>query len=315
MTAHADPNQPSADAVATPAPVDLHGRCAALKAQKKWHDLGALLAELPRPFDAPWVPAADEIAFALTQLGRFVEARDIFARIFEIEPTRRTASALAYVHYAALLCHKVRKPRLDEPEPWRKGFERWIGEALRLDPGSIVDRYRLGVYHASIQTRKDVLALKTFRDALRLFEALPAAERTEQDRLWKTYVKTLYAAARSAYRLGRFDEARRFIFRCFRLDGERNHIEPVFKLFLAAKVLVAEHKLDDAEGGLRLAIEAPHQGDRDFVYARLAEIALARDRTEDAAQWIEHNILPHHRKPYVCSPSRRSTSWRGWRDD
>lgn len=270
-----------------------------LKADRKWESLAALAGELPPDWGREWLPVADEAAFALGQLGRFDEARDLFLACYDHEPSHRFASALAYVHYAALLRHKVRKPRLAEPEPYRKAFERWVTEALRHKPDSLPDRYRLGVYHASIQTQKDVLALKAFRDVIRIFDRLPAEQRSAQNRHFKIYVRALYGAARSAYRLGRFVEARRSIFHCIRVDRERNHQKPVFKLFLAAKVLVAEGRLDDAERGLRLAAESPHNGERDFVFALLAEIALAQDRVDDAAAWIELHVLPHHRKPYV----------------
>jgi tetratricopeptide (TPR) repeat protein len=146
---------------AKPTPAELAGIAGRLKADRKWEDLAALAAELPAGWGREWVPAADEAAFALGQLGRFDEARDLFLRCYEIESNHRFASALAYVHYAALLRHKIRKPRLAEPEPYRKAFE------------------------------------------------------------------------------------------------------------------------------------------RDFVYALLAEIALAQNRTDDAAAWIELHVLPHHRKPYV----------------
>jgi tetratricopeptide (TPR) repeat protein len=280
-------------------PAELRQQGAALKQRNEWEPLAELGAALPSGWGKEWLPVADDVAFALSQLGRCDAARDLLLRAYELEPTHRRASALAYVHYDALLRHKVRKPRLDEPEPYRKAFERWIAEALRLKPDSIVDRYRLGVYHASIQIQKDALALRAFGDVMRLVDRLPAAERTPQSRHWKTYMRTLYGAARSAYRLRRYLEARRYIFRCIRLDGERHHVEPVFKLFLAAKVLVAQGELADAERALRLAIDAPHQGDRDFVYALLAEIALRQGRVDDAAGWIELNIRPHHRKPYV----------------
>lgn len=267
--------------------------------RNEWEPLAALAAELPAEWGSEWVAVADDAAFALGQLGRYAEARALLERAYALDPQHRLASSLAYVHYAALLCHKIRKPRLDEPEPWRKGFERWIAAALALRPDSLADRYRLAVYHASILTQKDIVALKAFRDVLRLFERLHEAERTPRSRHFKTYIRALYGAARSAYRLGRFAEARQYIFRCIRLDAERHHQEPVFKLFLAAKVLVAEGRLADAERGLRLALAAEHRGERDFVYALLAEIALRQRRPEDAAQWIELNVLPHRRKPYV----------------
>ncbi|MBI4517324.1 MAG: tetratricopeptide repeat protein [Deltaproteobacteria bacterium] len=278
---------------------ELVASAAALKQRHDWDALAALAAELPPHWGAEWLRAADEVAFAEGQRGRFVAARDLLVRAFEREPSHRRASALAYVHYAALLAHNIRKPRLDEPEPWRKGFERWITEALRLRPDSIVDRYRLGVYYASILTQKDTLALRAFCEAIALFERLPAAARTPRHRLATPYVRALYGAARSAYRLGRLDQARRWIFRCIRFDHERHHQKPVFKLFLAAKVLVAQEQLADAERALRLAVDAPHDGDRDFVYALLAEIALRQNRIEDAAQWIVLNLPAHNRKPYI----------------
>ncbi len=281
-----------------PSTADAARRAAELKRQNDWKALARLAAELPADWDREWLPVADAVAFALGQLGEFVAARAILLRAYEIEADHGRASALAYLHYDALLRHKNRRPRLPDPESYRKGFERWITEALRHRPDSVVDRYRLGVYLSSIQTRKDVPALAAFRDAIRLFERLPAEQRRSH-RHWKTYIRALYAAARSAYRLGRFVEARRYVFRCIRLDRERHHQKPVFKLFLAAKVLVAEGRLDDAKRALRLAVDAPHDGARDFVYALLAEVALAQGRLDDAAGWIELNVPAHLRKSYV----------------
>lgn len=257
------------------------------------------MSQLERPVTPMQAELAEEIAFALSQLGRYAEARDIYAELYALNPTRRLASGLAYVHYAALLAHKIRKPRLENPEEWRKGFEQWIGEALKHDPKSLKDRYRLAVYYASIQTQKDNKALRLFGDVVRDFEALPEAERTEQSRFFKTYVLALYGAARSAFRLGRFEDARRLIFRCIRVDRDRNHQKPLFKFFLAGKILVALKQYDDAERALRLALEKAGKGDHDFVCALLAQIALATERAADGAKWIEQNIRPHHRKPYI----------------
>lgn len=270
-----------------------------LKRRNDWRGLAALGSELPPTLDRDWLPVADAVAFALGQLGEVDAALRLLESAYELEPDHRRASSLAYLCYDALLRHKSRRPRLADPEPYRKRFERWIAEALRHRPDSIVDRYRLGVYHAQVQSCKDIQALAAFRDAITLFERLPAEQRTPGNRHWKSYVRALYGAARSAYRLGRLVEARRYIFRCIRVDRERHHQKPVFKLFLAAKVLVAQGLLDDAERALRLAAEAPHEGNRDFVYALLGEVALAQGRLDDAAQWVELNIPAHHRKPYV----------------
>ncbi len=287
-------------AIACPAdPARLRDEIHALRRDNRWDAIAAFVERVPAEFNRDWIDVADEVAFALGQRGRFADARSLLVRAFTLDPRHRFATALAYVHYAALLCHKIRRPRLDEPEPWRQGFSRWIAEALRLRPDSVVDRYRLGVFHASLQSARDVPALSRFREAIALFEARPADRRTPQDRDFKPYVKSLYGAARSAFRLGRLVEARTWAFRCIRADGERHHIEPTFKLFLAARILFAEGRRADAERGLRLALATRHPGPRDFVFGLLAEIALADGRPGDAAQWIELHVLPHHRKPYL----------------
>lgn len=278
---------------------ELQAAAADLKRRKQWEPLAALASELPPQWGREWLVVAAEAAFALGQLGRNTAARDLLLRAYELAPSHRIASALAYVHYDALLRHRVRKPRLEEPEPYRKAFERWIGEALRLRPDSIADRYRLGVYYASVLSQKDVPALTAFRQVVAVVDRLPPQERGPDHRHWKCYVRACYGAARSAYRLGRLAEARRWIFHCIRIDGDRDFVSPVFKLFLAAKVLVAQGQLDDAERGLRLALEAKHDGERDFVYALLSQIALQQNRPHDGAQWIELHIRPHQRKPYI----------------
>jgi len=306
--------EPGRDTPAPRSPAELRQHAADLKRRNDWSAIAALAAHIPAGWGREWIGLADEVAFALSQLHRCIEARDLLLRCWELEPIHRTASSLAYVHYDALMQHKIRKPRLDDPEPYRKAFEHWIGEALRLRPDSLPDRYRLAVYHASILIQKDVVALREFLEVLRLFESLPAPERTPAHRHFAKYCRALYGAARSAYRLDRLQEARRFVFRCIRADGETHHVEPVFKLFLAAKVLVAQQQPVDAERALRLALDAPHRGDRDFVYALLAEIALAQDRVDDAAQWIELHVRPHHRKPYVWRLLGDCEARRGRRD-
>lgn len=269
------------------------------KSQGNWEEIAKLLPHLERPVQPTQAELCSEIGFALTQLGRLEEARSLYTELYEAAPSHRVASGLAYIHYLALLQHKIRKPRLDDPEPWRKGFERWIAEALRLEPSSIKDKYRLAVYHASILPQKDVVALRLFSEVIRQFEALPPEQRTEQHRHFKTYVMALYGAARSAFRLKRYDEARRFIYRCIRVDKERNHQQPLFKFFLAGKILFALAQYVDAERALRLALESAGPREHDFVYALLAEIALATNRPNDAVAWIDQNIRPHHRKPYI----------------
>ncbi|MCX8072824.1 MAG: tetratricopeptide repeat protein [Candidatus Binatia bacterium] len=269
------------------------------KNQGNWEEIAKQLPEIQRPVQVAQADLASEVGFALTQLGRLEEARALYTELYEAAPSHRIASGLAYIHYLALLQHKIKKPRLNDPESWRRGFERWIAEALRLEPKSLKDKYRLAVYHASILAQKDAVALRLFREVIGLFEALPEEVRNEQHRYFKTYVMALYGAARSAYRLKRYEDARRYIYRCIRVDKNRNHQEPLFKFFLAGKVLFALGEHADAERALRIALEHARHREHDFVYALLAEIALATNRPADAVNWLESNVRPHHRKPYI----------------
>lgn len=286
----------------------------ALRSKNAWEEIAALASSIPVDFDASWLAAVDHVAFALGQLARSDAAIALTERAFDLEPTHRRASALAYLYYDTLLRHKNRKPRLSDPEPYRKAFERWIAEALRLRPDSLVDHYRLGVYLAQVHSQKDVKALEAFRYVLRLWDRIPEAERTYRHPHFKVRVKALYAAARSAYRLGRLREAWSYACRCIRDDEGRDHIAPLYKFFLAAKILHQLGRHADAERGLRKALEVPHDGPRDFVHALLAEVALAQGRPDDAVHWIDLNIRPHHRKPYVWRLLGQAEAARGKAD-
>lgn len=265
----------------------------------RWEDLARLSSLLPADWPGEWLPVADNVSFALGQLGRHEEAIALLVRADGVEPTHRRASSLAYLYYDALLLHKSRKQKLSDPEHWRKHFEAWITEALRRQPDSVVDRYRLGVYYASVLSLKDIQASRWFHEAIAIFDRGNDEARSPRSRLYKPFVRSLYGAARSAYRLRRYPQAQALIFRCIRVDRETNHVEALYKYFLAAKVLVAVGRLDDAERGLRLALEVEYQRERDFVYALLAEISLQRGDSEAARRWIEAHIRPHARKSYI----------------
>ena len=272
---------------------------AACKKREDWEALGKLADEIPEVPTPSWLDALDSIAFGLGKLGHWEQARRVAEAAFALEPTAWRASAIAYFHYDALFAHKGRQVRLDEPEVWRRGFEGWTGEALRLNPESIVDWYRLGQYYASILSAKDVKALECFRGVFRLWRRISEGEQNSSNRNFKNYIRSLYGAARSAYRLKRYDEARGWIFDCIRQDRERNHMDSVFKYFAAGRVLAAQGSLVDAERALRLALEGKYNGDRDFVYGLLAEVALRQGRIGDAVDWIAGNVRPHRRKSYL----------------
>lgn len=279
---------------------DLTETARALMAKSAWDDLAALGSRVPGTLDRGWLSLADSVSFALGQLHRTDEAAALLERAWAVEPTHRRASSLAWLYYSALM-RQNRPPRKGEPreerdrEADRAAFGRWIREALALEPDSIKDLYRLGIYESQIESRRDVAALRAFLRAVRAYRALPPEVRERRHDLRKPYVRALYGAARSSLRLGRPRDARGFIYTCIREDRDTDHVEPLHKLFLAGKACTELKRWDEAERAFRLALDAKGPPQRDFVFGALAKLELLRGRLEEARAWIDGRVPPHRR--------------------
>lgn len=281
-------------------PSALVARAIELRKRNDWPAIAAWLSSLPRELDGAWLPVADHVAFALGQLARFRDAIELVERTRTAEPSTRRDSALAYLCYAALLAQKAQKrdrEAVDAPdrEILRSTFRSAMGATLRAWPDSIKDLYRLGVYEAQIESRHDAVALRVLERAISSYRALSDEERERRHDFRKSYVRALYAAGRSALRLRDAKRARRYAFACVREDEGRDHVAPLHKLHLAAKVCLATGELDHAERACRLALEGKGPPARDFVYGTLAAIASARGDHDAAVRWIDANVSPHRR--------------------
>lgn len=291
---------------------------------RRWAETAALAPCVPAgALGGTWLLVADEIGFALGQLRRTREAAGLLERTFAAEPTRRRASALAYLYYDALFASRRGPEPLDDAESHepavesrstrnrrgepaggrgaprrdrealRLGFTRWTQEALRLEPDSIRDLYRLGVFEAQLQSRRDVAALRAFERAIAAYRKLAPETRSRRHDLRKPYLLSLYAAARSALRLGRHSLGRQLIFACIRED-KSDHVEPLYKLYLAGRILAAQGQALHAERAYRLALDAAGPPERSFVHGALAELARAAGDLEQAKSWISQ--VPEHRR-------------------
>jgi tetratricopeptide (TPR) repeat protein len=271
----------------------------ALFGKGEWEELAALALELPERLEGPWLRVADSSGFALGRLKRFEEAARVFERAWDVEPTHRRASALAYQAYGALL--EDRNARRDAKLPeerrehWKKEFRRWIAEALRLVPNSVADLYRLGEFEAQIESCHDKVALRAFLGAIRAYRELEDPTGERRARLRRYYCRALYCAARSAMRLGDVAQWRRLSFTCVREDPEGRFVERIYSLHLAAKACIASGELDAAERGLRLALDAKGPPRRDFLFAQLAVVQERRGDLPGAIRWIEAHVPPHRR--------------------
>lgn len=275
-----------------------------LKAKNDWEGIVAHADEVPWPLTREWLEVVDEVAFALGHLGARDQAVNLYQETFAMEETARRASALAYLFYDALLLRNG--PQRNSPEVRRRdkeadraAFLKWVERAMELNPVSIKDMYRLGVYEAQVQSKHDKVALRWFRKAIDIYRSMEPEKRRSRGYLFKPYVKSLYAAARSAMRLKRVEEARRHIFSCIREDKDSDHVAPVFKLFLAGKVCAALDRFEDAERAFRLALDAKGPPNRRFVYVALARLFLKGGFPKEARVWIEEHVPPYKRTAWI----------------
>ncbi|RMH42621.1 MAG: hypothetical protein D6689_07595 [Deltaproteobacteria bacterium] len=275
-----------------------------LTKHNRWQQLASLRSHLSTPLRAEELEIADGVAFALGQLGDADGAANLLAAACAIDLTHRRASALAYVHYNALFaCARARPGKgrgaqlAADRERHRQAFLRWTRAALDLQPDSIKDLYRLGVFEAQLGNRRDRPALRAFERAIDAYRRLDDATRERRGDLRKYYAKALYAAARSALRLGQVDRARKHAFACLRADDGHDHVEPVHKLYLAGKICAAAGEHDHAERALRKALDAAGKRKPDYLYGALAAACFALGRLDDAHAWIDRNVPPPRRRP------------------
>ena len=89
--------------------------------------------------------------------------------------------------------------------------------------------------------------------------------------------------------------ARRLVFDCIRVDKERNHVEPLFKLGLAAKICEATGEHEAAERAVRLALDADGPRRRDHLHALMATVLGAEGKPDAALGWLDQHVRPEKR--------------------
>jgi tetratricopeptide (TPR) repeat protein len=247
------------------------------------------------PFDAagPRGRFFDAVCFALTQRKRLPEALALSRRL-QAQPSRMRAVSFAYVLYQVL---QSRRPVPGEArEALKREFLEVSSRILTDDPAHVTSLYRLATFYAEVEAARDRKALELYQRAIAVYEAMDPPLRQRRHAFFKPYVKALYGAARSALRLRQYALAERFIGRCLRVDAESNHVAPVFKLYLAASILLAAGQPARAEKGLRLALSADGPKDRAFVHDRLAAALAAQGDLAGAVAWLDRHV-PVHRRP------------------
>ncbi len=294
----------TATARALPTPFEIVRDLAPLEERRDWATIATFLPAIPAELDRDWCCVADKVAFALGRVRRYADAIDLVVRAYAVLPAPRRASALVWLHYAGCMellspSRAQRPTKIPDRETLREGFRKWVAEALRADPDSIKDLYRLGIWEAQVESRRDKPALAAFERAIAAYRGFDEAFRERRHDLRGYYVRALYAAARSALRLGLVIRARHHIFACIREDRNRDHVASLFKMHLAGTVCVRHGEPDAAERAFRLALDADAVRDRTFVFSSLARLRLAQGDPTDAVAWIERNVRPERRPPDV----------------
>ncbi|GAB4200711.1 MAG: hypothetical protein OHK0013_12040 [Sandaracinaceae bacterium] len=283
--------------------------------------LDTLVSRLPSALDARTARVADQLAFGLGRFHRYDDAIALLERAYAVAPTWRRASSLAWCFYSAALDEagpgRGRGPRRGEDErrarrdrevgrdpsarreALRKGFRRWVGEALRHDPSSIKDLYRLGLFESQVENAHDRVALAAFERAIDAYRAMSEDERERRLDLRRFYLSALYAAARSALRLGDAHRAKAYAFEGVHAHRARPCLHGVHVFDMAGRACFALGELDEAERGFRLALDADGPPRRDHLFVRLAQVCGARKDFEGGCRWIERHIRPERRAPYA----------------
>lgn len=279
-----------------PQPSQLRESLDRLKKACDWQAIAARGAELPEDFGREWLEEADAVGFALGQLRRHDEALAMVGRAYALEPNHRRASALAYLHYDA--CWTIAKERRSSPEQLHRhkdGFRHWIAEALRLSPGDMKDLYRLGVFEAQLEACHDKVALRAFEQALDAWDQMSVTDRGWRHDLFKVRAKTLYAAARSAFRLNLMVRARKHCFECIRFDEKSQYLELVHKLGLAARICLQLGEIEAAERAVRIALDDRGQVQKSHLHALMARIQWKRGDVHSAIAWLDNHTRPERR--------------------
>lgn len=286
MAANTPTTSPRTDAQLAEFAEHAFARCA-------WDDLIRAADGVPVDATGPRGRFFDAVCFALSQRKRLPEALAL-SRQLQAAPNRMRNVSLAYVIYQAL---QARRDLPGEPrEALKREFLAVSGRILTDDPGHVTSLYRLATFFAEIESARDKKALELYQRAIRVYEAMDPLVRQQRHTFFKPYVKSLYGAARSALRLRQFALGERFIGRCLRVDAESHHVAPVFKLYLAASLLLAQGQAARAEKGLRLALAAEGPPDRAFVHDRLARALAAQHDVDGALAWLDRHV-PVHRRP------------------
>lgn len=242
-------------------------------AENRWEDvakhLQSIADALVHDFDR-----LEKLGLALSRLGRHDEARRIFERCAELQPT--AAKWLYYVGY-----------QYYDAQDWRKALD-WFGKALAIYPDYLSVRYRAAYCHCSLGETE--AALEHLNYFVGRWEAISESERTRQQRIC---LKVLKLMGKVYLGQGLTIKAVRSLKQARELDPESGNVR-----YTLGKALVANKQYDEAITELETAREL--LGPIDYVLAALGRAFEFAERYDDAED-VYRRIPRHQQKGYILA--------------
>lgn len=277
-----------------------------LQAGNRWEDSIALFhpvtEKLPELVEAGLDgPVRLKLGFALCRARRHEEAIACVREIVRREKDHFMAHyCLAYTVLDLLFTARTdRKPL---PAGKRKELIQLahdhFGRCRELAPDTVTVFYREAILYKEIEG-KPRQAIPLFEQAAANWERLSPEEQASRHQQRPKYIKSLYHLASCLLQLDLPRRSLKVLEKVMELDGDRNHMHPLFKHFAMGKVLFALGRPKEAIDHLETAAHRADKGQAtDFVWELAARCALDLGLPDRAAAFIGR-IPPPARRPYV----------------
>ncbi|HHO48854.1 MAG TPA: tetratricopeptide repeat protein [Desulfobacteraceae bacterium] len=277
-----------------------------LQAGNRWEDSIALFhpvtEKLPELVEAGLdSPVRLKLGFALCRARRHEEAVACILDVVQRENDNVMAHySLAYTVLDLLFTARTdRKPlqpkrRAELVQLAHEHFTR----SRELAPDSVTFFYREAILYKEIEG-KPRQAIPLFEQAVVNWEKQSSEEQTARHQQRPKYIKSLYHLASCLLQLDLPRRSLKILEKMMVLDGDRNHMHPLFKHFAMGKVLFALGRPKDAIDHLETAAHRADNGQAtDFVWELAARCAIDLGLPDRAAGYINRIPQPA-RRPYV----------------
>ncbi|GAB4342976.1 MAG: hypothetical protein Kow0037_30730 [Calditrichia bacterium] len=248
------------------------------KLENNWLAIHELLEPLVKPGQPAYtdVDVLSEYGFALSQLGQYAAAENMYRRWIELQPqSARAHYCLGYVYYLQ--------------EDWEDAVN-CFEYALSLFPNYLVCLYRYG--YALSKWNKTERAVEPLKKVLEIYRT---ADDGFRRRNGKNYVKARYLLAKVLLEMGDSDGAQQHM-RLVLQEDSRNYVKPEFKNFAMGKILMAKKEHQQAREYLIKALN--RRFPQPYILDFLGRVSQALNDYPQAESWY-NKALAVRQMPYI----------------